>query len=121
VGVGDDQLDAGEPRALSERRNAVQKEPSSLSPTSRPSTSRPLSAVTPVAITTALGDHPAVDAGLEVGGVQNQVREGGVGQGAGAERGHLGVQLATDPGDLGLGDAAVDTRSSTLRVEVPCT
>ena len=42
------------PRALSERRNAVQNAPSSESPTSRPSTSRPPSLVTPVAITTAL-------------------------------------------------------------------
>src|SRR4029453_15489423 len=41
------------PRALSERRNAVQNAPSSLSPTSGPSTSRPPSTVTPVAITTA--------------------------------------------------------------------
>jgi hypothetical protein len=41
------------PRALSERRNAVQKAPSSLSPTSRPRTSRLPSVVTPVAMTTA--------------------------------------------------------------------
>ena len=41
------------PRAFSERRNAVQNAPSSLSPTSKPRTSRRPSAVTPVAITTA--------------------------------------------------------------------
>jgi hypothetical protein len=41
------------PRALSERRNAVQNAPSSESPTSSPRTSRPPSAVTPVAVTTA--------------------------------------------------------------------
>jgi hypothetical protein len=41
------------PRALSERRNAVQNAPSSLSPTANPSTSRQPSARTPVAITTA--------------------------------------------------------------------
>ena len=41
------------PRAFSPRRNAVQNAPSSLSPTSKPSTSRRPSAVTPVAITTA--------------------------------------------------------------------
>jgi hypothetical protein len=41
------------PRAFRPRRNAVQNAPSSLSPTSKPSTSRLPSAVTPVAITTA--------------------------------------------------------------------
>jgi hypothetical protein len=41
------------PRALSVRRNAVQKAPSSLSPTAKPSTSRCPSAATPVAMTTA--------------------------------------------------------------------
>jgi hypothetical protein len=41
------------PRALSERRNAVQNAPSSLSPTAKPSTSRQPSPRTPVATTTA--------------------------------------------------------------------
>ena len=41
------------PRAFSERRNAVQNAPSSLSPTAKPSTSRCPSAATPVAMTTA--------------------------------------------------------------------
>src|SRR5215208_5471064 len=41
------------PRAFRLRRNAVQKAPSSLSPTSSPRTSRPPSVVTPVAMTTA--------------------------------------------------------------------
>ena len=41
------------PRALNERRNAVQNAPSSESPTSKPRTSQRPSAVTPVAITTA--------------------------------------------------------------------
>ncbi len=41
------------PRAFSERRKAVQKAPSSLSPTANPSTSRCPSAATPVAMTTA--------------------------------------------------------------------
>ena len=41
------------PRALRVRRNAVQKAPSSESPTAQPSTSRCPSAATPVAITTA--------------------------------------------------------------------
>ena len=41
------------PRAFNDRRNPVQKAPSSLSPTAKPSTSRRPSAATPVAITTA--------------------------------------------------------------------
>jgi hypothetical protein len=44
---------------------------------------------------------------------------------AGAEGGHLAIQLGGDPGDLGPGAAGVHaqtlTRSSTLRVETPCT
>ena len=43
----------GMPRVFSDRRNPVQKAPSSLSPTSKPSTSRRPSAATPVAITAA--------------------------------------------------------------------
>jgi len=41
------------PRRRSDRRNSVQKDSSSLSPTARPSTSRSPPAVIPVAITTA--------------------------------------------------------------------
>jgi hypothetical protein len=56
------------------------------------------------------GDDPSVDAGLEVGGVQEHIREGGMGKRAGPERLDLLVQLATDPADLTLGDAAVDAQ-----------
>jgi hypothetical protein len=70
-------------------------------------------------------DDPPIHPGLEVGGVQEQVREGCMGQRPGSEGRDLSVQLDTDPADLGLGDASVHaqalTRSSTLRVEVPCT
>jgi hypothetical protein len=41
------------PRAFSDRRNAVQNAPSSLSPTAKPRTSRQPSARTPVATTMA--------------------------------------------------------------------
>jgi hypothetical protein len=48
-----------------------------------------------------------------------------VGQRAGPEGGHLGVQLPADPADSDLEIPASTpnalTRSSTLRVEVPCT
>jgi hypothetical protein len=109
VGVGDHQCTPARSRALSERRNAVQSTPSSLWPTSKPSTSRPPSAVTPVAITTArlTTARPPARGG---GGVDEQVREGGVGQRAGPEGGHLAVQLGADPADLRLGDARVDAK-----------
>jgi hypothetical protein len=80
VGVGDDQLDTGQPSGLE-----------------RPEERRPEGTVLAVAdvqaedFPTAVGghpggnddrtaDHPAVDPGLEVGGIHEQVREGGVGQ-----------------------------------------
>jgi hypothetical protein len=52
-------------------------------------------------------DDPAIDSGLEVGGVHEQVREDGVRQRAGPEHRDVGVQLGADPADLGLGDAGV--------------
>jgi hypothetical protein len=53
VGVGDDQLHPGQPRAFKLRKKAVQKAPSSESPTANPSTSRRPSPHTPLATTTA--------------------------------------------------------------------
>jgi len=53
VGVGDDQLDVVQAAGLEPAQDAVQNAPSSLSPTSKPSTSRRPSAATPVATTTA--------------------------------------------------------------------
>jgi hypothetical protein len=107
VGVGDDQLDAVKPAGF---ERAQERGPE-----------RAVLAVTNVQaedLSAAVGgdaggdhhraaDHPAVHAGLEVGGVQEQVREGGVRKRAGPEAGDLGVQLATDPADLGLGDPGV--------------
>ena len=53
VGVGDDQLHPGQPTRLQATEKAVQKAPSSLSPTAKPRTSRRPSPHTPVATTTA--------------------------------------------------------------------
>ena len=121
VGVGGDQLHPTEPRALSERRNAVQKAPSSLSPTSQPSTSRPPSAVTQGGDHHRPRHHPAVHPGLAVGGVHEHLREGGVRQRPAAEGSHpasnsvqvreaslLAIRASTPK---------ARTRSSTLRVE----
>jgi hypothetical protein len=110
VGVGDDQLDAGEPAGLERAQERgpegavlavadvqAQHLPTAISGHPGGDHHRP-------------GDDPAVHAGLEVGGVNEHIREAGVGQGAGPERGHLGVELGADPGDLALGDPAVDAQ-----------
>jgi len=91
VGVGDDQLDAVEAAGLERAQER-----------------RPEGAVLAVAhiqaqhLSAAIGGHaggdhhraahhPAVYAGLEVGGVQEHIREGGVGERAGPECRYLGV------------------------------
>ncbi len=107
------------PRAFRVRRNAVQKAPSSESPTAKPSTSRTPSAATPVAMTTGLGDHPPVDPGLAVGGVQEHVGERLLGQAPVAERGHLGVEVGADSTDLGLGDPRIGTEGLDQVVDLP--
>jgi hypothetical protein len=71
------------------------------------------------------GDHPAVHPGLEVGGVHEQVREGGVA----SERDRNAATSASssaqirETSDLEIPASTPRalTRSSTLRVEVPCT
>jgi hypothetical protein len=65
-----------------------------------------------------------IDAGLAVGGVEEYVPKRLLGQAAVAERRDLDIELLTDARDLGLGDPGAApralTRSSTLRVDVPC-
>ncbi len=51
-----------------------------------------------------LGDDPVVHAGLAVGGVEEDVGEGGVGQRPVAEGGHLAVEVGADARDLAFGD-----------------
>ena len=64
-------------------------------------------------------------ADVQVGRIQVDVRELDVAEGAGAERADDLVQPGADPRHLGLGDPGLDphpsTRSSTARVEMPCT
>jgi hypothetical protein len=64
------------PLALRDRRNAVQKAPSSLSPTSQHFATT--SVVTPVAITTARDTTRLATRALDIGGVQEHIREAGV-------------------------------------------
>src|SRR5581483_1024818 len=94
------------PRVRSDRRKAVQNAPSSLSPTSKPRTSRCPSAATPVATTTAwetTGDRPGPCSRWRPG-----TRRGTAGRpGCGREGGHLDVQVRADPAHLGPGDLAI--------------
>jgi hypothetical protein len=71
-----------------------------------------------------LGDDPAVDPGLAVGGVDDHIGEALAGQGAVPEGGHLLVESAqiraTADLEMPLSAPRARTRSSTLRVETPC-
>ena len=71
-----------------------------------------------------LGDDPVVYPGLAVGGVQEHIPERLPGQAPVAERRHLGVQVGADAAtsdlEIPLSAPRALTRSSTLRVEVPC-
>ena len=54
-----------------------------------------------------LGDHPAVDPSLAVGGVHEHIGEALPGQRAVLDGADLAVQVGADPADLALADAAV--------------
>jgi hypothetical protein len=75
--------------------------------------------VTPVATTTARDTTWVVHPALQVGGVQEDVRELDVGEAPGPEGGHLGVQLPADPAHLGLGDPAVHPEGRHQVVDLP--
>ena len=70
------------------------------------------------------GDHdrlrhdPAADAGLAVGRIEEHIRRGLIGQRAPAPGGDIGVELAADPADLGLGDPGFDTEGSDQVVDL---
>jgi hypothetical protein len=107
VGVGDDQLGAGQPAGL-ERAQERGPERPVLGVADGEAEHLPM----PVGGHAGgdhhrLGDHPAVDPRLAVGGIQEQVGKRGLGQAAVAEGGGLGVEVGADPGDLGLGDAGI--------------
>ena len=60
-----------------------------------------------------------VDAGLAVGGVEEDVEERLLGQVAVGEGGNLLVEVGADPGDLGLGDPGVRTERLDQVVDLP--
>ena len=97
------------PRALSERRNAVQNAPSSLSPDVEAEHLAVPVRRHPGRDHDGLGHDPVVHPGLAVGGVQEHVRERLAGQAAVAERGDLAVQVRADPRHLRLADPGIGT------------
>ena len=66
-----------------------------------------------------LGDHPAVDPGLAVGGVEEDVGVGDLGQRPVPERADLLIEVRTDPRDLGLGDPGVRTQRLDEVIDLP--
>lgn len=98
------------PRALRPRRKLVQNAPDSLSPTSKPRTSRRPSADTGGDHDCLSGDPAAAaapvpaDPGLAERRVQEHIRERALGQGPVPERGHLNIEIGAEPGHFTLGD-----------------
>ena len=111
-------MHAARPRVRSERRNAVQNAPSSLSLTSNralPGARRRRRRWRPP----GLGHDPVVDAGLAVGGVQEHVWERHARQRAVPERGDLGIQVGADPRHLALADPGVGAQRLDQVIDLP--
>jgi hypothetical protein len=112
-------LTPSRPRVFSERRKLVQKASVSLSPTSKPRTSR-----RPVGGNTdrddhGLGNDTVVDPRLAVRGVEEHVGVAGLAEVPVAERGHFPVQIRADPGHFGLRDAGVRAECFDEVVDLP--
>ena len=63
-------------------------------------------------------DHSPAHAGLDVGGVEEDVGEGAVGEAAGAELLESLVHLRADPRDLALGEPGLDPQSAHQVVDL---
>ena len=107
------------PRAFRPRRNAVQNAPSSLSPTSKPEHLAAAVGGDPGGDHHRLGHHPPVDPGLAVGGVEEHVGVGDLGQGPVPERPDLLIEVRADPRDLGLADPGVGAQGLDQVVDLP--
>ena len=107
------------PRAFRPRRNAVQNAPSSLSPTSKPEDLTAAVGGDTGGDHHRLGDHPPVDPGLAVGGVEEDVGVGDLGQRPVPERPDLLVEVRADPRDLGLADPGVGAQGLDQVVDLP--
>jgi hypothetical protein len=98
------------PRAFNERKKAVQKAPSSESPTSKPEHLAAAVAGDSGGDHHRLGDDPVVDPGLAVGGVEKDIRIAGLGERAVTECRHFHIEVGADPRHLRLRDTGVDTQ-----------
>ena len=118
VGIGDDQLHAGQPACL---ERAQERGPEGAVLADSHVQAQDLAATIgghAGGNHDRAGDDPAIDAGLEAGGIQEQVREGDVAKRTGPEAGNLGVQLGADPADLRLGDASIDAKGLNQVVDL---
>ena len=110
VGVGDDQLHPSQPAGL---QAAQEGGPEGAVLAVADGEAQDLAAAIPAHASGdhhGLGDHPAVDPGLAVGGVHEHIGEALAGQRAVPERRDLLVEVSADAGDLALADAAVGTQ-----------
>jgi hypothetical protein len=124
VGVGDDQLGAGQAAGL-QRAQERRPERSVLAVADRAAEHLAVAVGGhPGGDDHGLGDDSPVDPGLAVRGVEKDVGVGRLGQRAVAERADFLVEVAQirEISDLEMPVSAPSarTRSSTLRVETPC-
>jgi hypothetical protein len=118
VSVGDDELDTGQPAGL-ERAQEGGPERAVLAVTHIQAQDLPAAVGgDPGGDHHRPRHHPAVHPRLDIGGVQEHIREGDMGQRPAAEGGHLGVQLPTDAGDLRLGDPGVHAQGADQVIDL---
>jgi hypothetical protein len=98
------------PRAFKERKNAVQKAPSSQVADIEPEHLAAAVAGDSGGDHHRLGDDPMVNPGLAIGGVEEDIRIAGVAERAVTERRHLNVEVDADPRHLRLRDTRVDAQ-----------
>jgi len=124
MGISDDQLHPGEPTRL-ERAQELGPEGTVLAVAD--SEAKDLAATIAAhagGYHDRLGNDPAVNSGLAIGGVHEHIRELLAGQRPLGERLDFGVQVGADPRDLALADPAIRAKGSDqvvdLRVLTPC-
>jgi len=124
VGVGDDQLHPGQPACLQAAQEGGPEGP--ILRIADGEAQHLAAAVTthPGGDHDGLGDHPAVDPGLAVGGVDEHIGEALAGQGAIRKPATSASRSApireTALLEMPLSAPSARTRSSTLRVLTPC-
>jgi hypothetical protein len=112
VGVGDDQLHPAKPTGLQAAQERRPERAVLAVPDGEAQHLAAAVAAHPGGDHHRLGDHPAVDPGLAVGGVHEHIGEALAGQRAVPKGADLGIQVGADPAHLGLGDAAVSPQGA---------